>query len=761
VVNLDSAVAETHAATLTHHTQRRPLLRRWLGRIAFFAGAMLLVTALLKLLFPGLLFWATDSNAVTIFLGDAPGLPTFLLLGSASQPLVQLLFPYSLPLTIGMGAVLADLAFDRSRRARLNLIALSVVFTLTACVSHAVVWREITPQLPGPMVLTGLLAAALLACAFLVWERDWLHSGIRAAASRRDLDTGVALADIQHRLSRVDQTTSLAQTQLRETAAQDERNRLARDLHDTIKQQLFSINMAAATAQTLAKNDPEAALQMVQEVRNLSQQAQVEMKALLTQLKPAPLATVGLVQAIGDQLEALHFRSEVEVELNGALPDDTSRLPLGAQEALFRITQEALSNIARHARATHASVTLLPSDTQLLVRITDNGKGFDAAAAGAGMGMGNMRARIADVGGTLAVQSAPGAGTTIEISLPLAATAPPLPEDSRHYLLDRFYGTVQANAVSFVLIIMVLAFGTLFGYGVTQGIQSDPQDAGIPAEFAANPALFFGLLGLLLTTIVAVPVLAIVLQVVVRTRRRRLKQLANSTPAWGDAFRALLHLDDKWYMASACITIAAAAVLSRGFVSANWATGLTAGAVLAVTGAFWLLIRLVQDLRELRDNTLLWSTRPWLRARMGEFLLSVSYLGVILFDLVRNTPVSNVAELLTPVSEDQLVNIVVAANSMVTLFTTLAGGYFLWRASRAGDAGSTLPDARPWSLTRADRISLVLQMVIYAGATSVHFAIPDLASIAPLLTMGVPIVFGLTRAATPLKDAAARYKGKL
>ena len=142
--------------------------------------------------------------------------------------------------------------------------------------------------------------------------------------------------------------------QLREAAVQEERNRLARDLHDTIKQQLFSINVAAATAQSLRHHDPEAAAQHIRRVRDLSQAAMAEMKALLTQLRPQPLATVGLIEAIRDQLEALRFRAKVTTELHhDALPDE-GRLPPGAQETIFRVVQEALSNVARHARPPRA-----------------------------------------------------------------------------------------------------------------------------------------------------------------------------------------------------------------------------------------------------------------------------------------------------------------------------------------------------------------------------------------------------------------------
>ncbi len=737
-------------------------LRAALRWLAFVTGALLVTSALLKLLFPALLFWAVDPVTNTALPGGAAGLPVFVLIGSSTGALVQALFPYSLPITIGLGIALATPKVVQQRRARARVLGLACMFTAAACLSHISIWKNVTPQLPGPMLVSGLLAAALATCALLIWERDALHNRIRAAASRQALDADDALADIERRLSRADQTESMAQMQLRETAAQDERNRLARDLHDTIKQQLFSINMAAATAQTLAQTDPDAAMGMVQEVRNLSQQAQVEMKALLTQLRPAPLATVGLVQAIGDQLEALHFRSEVKVEFSGELPKDESRLPIGAQEAIFRVTQEALSNIARHARASRASVSLNPTESQLTVRIADDGQGFDPASVGAGMGLSNMRTRIADVGGSLAVQSAPGAGTVIEITLPLSTQAPALPEDSRHYLLDRFYGTVQANAVSVVLTMLCTIIAGGFAYAVSQGAQNAAQSTPPPGDaFTNSPLLLFGLIGLLLASAIAVPVLAIVLQVVVRKRRSRLKKLAGGVQGWGDAFLKLLHLDDKWYLMTVCVISAVATMLGRGFAPAPWSNVLVAFGALALAGAAWLLIRLVQEVRELRDSARVWGTPPWLRARVGELILSTAYLSLWVIDALSGSAWLSAGALSTPTDAEQLTEMLVSINTLFSLVIMLASAYFLIHAARANAYPSSLPGVGAFGLTRADRISLTLQAVVYAVVVALHLYSPELEFAVLLLTLSIPVIFGLTRAATPLREAAARFKDKL
>jgi signal transduction histidine kinase len=229
--------------------------------------------------------------------------------------------------------------------------------------------------------------------------------------------------EIELRMRDLSEQQSALIAQLREAAIQEERNRLARDLHDTIKQQLFSINVAAATAQSLLHHNPEAIVQHIQHVRDLSQAAMAEMKALLTQLRPQPLATVGLIEAIRDQLEALRFRAEVTTELHYDVLPDEGRLPLGAQETIFRVVQEALSNVARHARARHTQVALTCETTNgsevLRVCITDDGQGFDPATTPSGMGLTNMRTRIEAISGTLAVRSTPNAGTTVCFRIPL------------------------------------------------------------------------------------------------------------------------------------------------------------------------------------------------------------------------------------------------------------------------------------------------------------------------------------------------------
>lgn len=213
--------------------------------------------------------------------------------------------------------------------------------------------------------------------------------------------------------------------QVGKAAAQEERNRLARDLHDSIKQQIFSIAVSAATVKARWEHNPNGARKIVDDIERIAQEAQVEMQALLQQLRPTALENVGLIESLRMQCQALGYRTgaEVTAELSELPPDEL--LPLGAQEMIFRIVQEGFANIARHARASHVWLSLKQQRDALLVEIGDDGQGFDLAQAderpetSGGMGLSNVRDRVRVLGGTVAVWSLLGEGTTLHLCIPL------------------------------------------------------------------------------------------------------------------------------------------------------------------------------------------------------------------------------------------------------------------------------------------------------------------------------------------------------
>ncbi len=208
------------------------------------------------------------------------------------------------------------------------------------------------------------------------------------------------------------------ETQIRAAAAAEERQRMARDLHDSVKQQIFVAQTAAATAQARFDTDPAGARAAIEAVRQAAREATAEMEALLDQLRSAPVTMTGLPDAVRQQCEALGFRTGARVDFApGTLPDD-KLLPPGAAPALYRVAQEALANVGRHARATTVRVDLDQIGHKMVLRIHDNGTGFDPNTAPDGMGLKNMRARAEQVGGTLEVRSQPDGGTLIEMQLP-------------------------------------------------------------------------------------------------------------------------------------------------------------------------------------------------------------------------------------------------------------------------------------------------------------------------------------------------------
>jgi signal transduction histidine kinase len=205
---------------------------------------------------------------------------------------------------------------------------------------------------------------------------------------------------------------------IREAAGQEERHRLARDLHDSVKQQIFAIQTAAATAQARSAQDPAGASAAIDQVRSCAREAMAEMEAMLAQLRAAPFDNAGLVSALQQQSEALGFRTGARVHFQlGHLPADLRVAP-GAREALFRAAQEALSNVARHARAGDVEVSLGVVQSRLKLAVRDNGSGFDPGRPVSGMGLANMRARAEESGGLFLVESRPGAGTEVAIAIP-------------------------------------------------------------------------------------------------------------------------------------------------------------------------------------------------------------------------------------------------------------------------------------------------------------------------------------------------------
>ena len=211
------------------------------------------------------------------------------------------------------------------------------------------------------------------------------------------------------------------------TAARAERHRLARDLHDSVTQTLISLHLTAQAAADLWDTQPAQARTALDTVRHLASGATTEMRALLVDLHDAVLQQQGLVGALEVHCAVVCQRSGLQVELRvGAAgsaeqewtqePDE--RLPLAHEEALYRIVQEALANVVKHARATRATVTLV-RDTTVRICVEDDGMGFGAPAAAFTYGLAGMRERVAALGGRLHLDNGPAGGARVVAELPL------------------------------------------------------------------------------------------------------------------------------------------------------------------------------------------------------------------------------------------------------------------------------------------------------------------------------------------------------
>ena len=203
-------------------------------------------------------------------------------------------------------------------------------------------------------------------------------------------------------------------------AASMERTRLARELHDSISQALFSMTMHARTAQlAMAKAglDETGPLgRSVNQLAELTRGTLAEMRALIFELRPGALAEEGLVAALRKQGAALTAREEVAVTVDG--PELRLDLGAGVEEHLYRIAMEALNNVVKHARADHALVRVTAEEGALRIVVTDDGSGFEPGAGHSGsMGLSGMSERAQAIGAELTVSSAPSTGTVVTVTL--------------------------------------------------------------------------------------------------------------------------------------------------------------------------------------------------------------------------------------------------------------------------------------------------------------------------------------------------------
>jgi NarL family two-component system sensor histidine kinase LiaS len=263
-------------------------------------------------------------------------------------------------------------------------------------------------------VLFGLLASWRLVRRIHRLERATLAVAdgdytITLPASGRD-EIGRLEANFTAMASQLGSALAAERQRATNDARAAERARIAREVHDAISQHLFGLRMIAAG---MRKADP--ANQQAQAIERISEEALRDMQALLIELRPASLDGAGLAPALREVCAAYHDRLGVTVD---ASLEDIS-VPEAVQHALLRVTQEACANAVRHGNARRLAVSMTRQDGHVELAVRDTGTGFDPAAPHAGSGMAHIRDRVAELGGTVDIDSAPGRGAALTVRVPV------------------------------------------------------------------------------------------------------------------------------------------------------------------------------------------------------------------------------------------------------------------------------------------------------------------------------------------------------
>jgi PAS domain S-box-containing protein len=209
----------------------------------------------------------------------------------------------------------------------------------------------------------------------------------------------------------------MAEQVLREKAKTEaiaaERNRIARELHDSVTQTLYSASLIAEALPNVWQSHPQEALRSLEELRALTQGALAEMRTLLLELRPGELADRKLSELLRQLTDAMSASTDLPISLSVV---GDCQLPTDVQIALYRIAQEAINNIKKHARASRAWVNLKCGRDRLALRISDNGRGFDLATSQIHqLGLRIMRERAKAIGADLTIESQPGQGTEVRV----------------------------------------------------------------------------------------------------------------------------------------------------------------------------------------------------------------------------------------------------------------------------------------------------------------------------------------------------------
>lgn len=280
----------------------------------------------------------------------------------------------------------------------------------------------LTPRQAAP-VIGGLLLLVLLLGVITAVDWATIAQMLFLVAV-----VGITVASFC-RSVRTNRELRLARREIARLAISEERLRFARDLHDSVKQHLFAVAMQVGAALAQVEHNSAATRAHLLEADALVSQAQQDLTTLIHELRPSVLQQKGLPAALKEQTANWSRQHAIAVELTLS---EQRTVPLAVEEAFWRIAQEALSNVARHSQATSVQIQLNYAPEQVTLSISDNCRGFDPASSQhVGIGLHSIRERMESLGGTVTIQSSPGAGTRVLAHCPLPQGIVGLPDAAK------------------------------------------------------------------------------------------------------------------------------------------------------------------------------------------------------------------------------------------------------------------------------------------------------------------------------------------
>jgi signal transduction histidine kinase len=260
-----------------------------------------------------------------------------------------------------------------------------------------------------PRVAREIIPSLGVALGFSLLLGFWVARIIEQSRERADLI--VELEAAREELARAENARGVLA----------ERERMAREIHDTLAQGFTSVVMLAQAAAARLPQDPDGAAQRLTTIEDVARSNLAEARALVAALAPVDLDGTTLADAV--RRVAARFAEQTGVTVDVDVPDAVRNLSRDQEVVVLRAAQEALANVRRHAGARHVVVRLAPDDGLVQLEVGDDGVGFDPQER-EGFGLAGMRGRVGEVGGDVAVASAPGGGTRVVVRVPASATAP-------------------------------------------------------------------------------------------------------------------------------------------------------------------------------------------------------------------------------------------------------------------------------------------------------------------------------------------------